>query len=91
MWLFWDIILCCGIGDTVAMAWYKHELLLDAAVQVRNFIICACAVPKMTLKTGPAKTGLAKTGQAGPLATAMQLQQKPNIARCAAVLSLSFL
>ena len=45
----------------------------------------------MTLKTGPAKTGLAKTGQAGPLATAMQLQQKPNIARCTAVLSLSFL
>ena len=30
------------------------------------FIICACAVSKMTVKTGPAKTA-----PAGPLATAM--------------------
>ena len=35
MWLFWDIILCCPVA--VAMAWYKHELLLGAAVQLQKF------------------------------------------------------
>ena len=44
-------------------------------------IICACAVPKMTVKTGPAKTR-----PAGPLATALGIINQlgkfnPNIAK----------
>ena len=54
---------------SVAMAWYdtyKHELLLGAAAQVRKFYYLRMCSSKRTVKTGPAKTG-----PAGPLATAM--------------------
>ena len=51
----------------VAMAWYKHELLLGAAAQVRKFHYLRMRSSKMTVKAGPAKTG-----PAAPLATAMQ-------------------
>ena len=57
MWLFWDL----GCSFAVTMAWYEHGLLPDASAQ-----ISLCAVPKMIVKTGPAKTGPAR-----PLATAM--------------------
>ena len=54
---------------SVAMAWYdtyKHELLLGAAAQVRKFYYLCMRSSERTVKTGPAKTG-----PAGPLATAM--------------------
>ena len=46
----------------VVMAWYEHELLLSAA-EFHYLHMCSS---KMTIKTG-----LAKTGPAGLLATAM--------------------
>ena len=63
------------LGSCVIHSLYSHGVVrarVDCPVQLRkceNFIICACAVPNMTIKTGPAKTG-----PAGPLATAMLLQ-----------------
>ena len=75
---FRDIILCRGISDTasccdrgevwVPAVWRIHacrQLVLRVAPNML-FIICRCAVPKMTVKTGPAKTR-----PAGPLAAAM--------------------
>ena len=51
----------------VVMTWYEYELLLGAAVQVGKFYYLRMRSSKMTVKTGPAKTG-----PAGQLATAMQ-------------------
>ena len=54
----------------VAIAWYKHELLLSAAVQVGKFHYLHMRSSKNDRKTGPAKTGPAR-----PLATAMALKR----------------
>ena len=51
----------------VVMAWYEHELMLGAAAQKRKFYYLCRRSSKMTIKTG-----LAKTGPAAPLATAME-------------------
>ena len=50
----------------VDMTWYEYDLLLSAAAQVRKFYYLRMRSSKMTIKTGPAKTGPAR-----PLATAM--------------------
>ena len=66
MWLFWDL----GCSFAVAMAWCEHGLLPGVAAQVRKFHYLRMRSSKNVVKTGPAKTG-----PAGPLATAMLLQK----------------
>ena len=75
-----DTASCCGLGKVrvLAMAvsrkcvWRiraRRQLVVRAAQMCYSlFIIYTCAVPKMTVKTGPAKTG-----PAGALAMAMQM------------------
>ena len=50
----------------VVKTWYEHDLLLSAAAQVRKFYYLRMRSSKMTVKTGPAKTGPAR-----PLAMAI--------------------
>ena len=50
----------------VATAWYEYKLLLGAVAQVRKFHYLRMRSSKNDRKTGPAKTG-----PAGPLATAV--------------------
>ena len=47
-------------------SWCSHGVVMSMSYSSVQFI-CACAVPKMTVKTS-----LAKTEPAGPLATAME-------------------
>ena len=61
-----DVAFPVILPVAVVMAWYEHELLLGAAAQVQKFHYLRMCSSKMTIKTGPVKTG-----PAGPLATAM--------------------